>query len=99
MTDVPSSILRRAAGLAERWLTGLAERPVGASAGLADLRAALGVPLPERGTSPEEVIEELARAAEPGLVASAGPRYFGFVIGGSHPAALGAVNHIVVARA
>jgi len=90
MTDVPSSILRRAAELAERWLTGLAERPVGASAGLADLRAALSVPLPERGTSPEEVVEELARAAEPGLVASAGPRYFGFVIGGSHPAALGA---------
>ncbi|MGH7589705.1 MAG: pyridoxal phosphate-dependent decarboxylase family protein [Gemmatimonadota bacterium] len=82
--------MRRTAELAERWLADLAERPVGARAGLADLRAALGAPLPERGAAPEQVVEELARAAEPGLVASAGPRFFGFVIGGSHPAALGA---------
>jgi glutamate/tyrosine decarboxylase-like PLP-dependent enzyme len=90
VTDIPSSLLRRTAELAERWLADLPERPVGARAGLADLRAALGAPLPERGAAPEEVVEELARAAEPGLVASAGPRFFGFVIGGSHPAALGA---------
>ncbi|HET6342486.1 MAG TPA: aminotransferase class V-fold PLP-dependent enzyme [Gemmatimonadota bacterium] len=90
MTDVPSSLLRRTAELAERWLADLAGRPVGAGAGLAELRAALGAPLPERGASSEQVVEELARAAEPGLVASAGPRFFGFVIGGSHPAALGA---------
>jgi glutamate/tyrosine decarboxylase-like PLP-dependent enzyme len=50
----------------------------------------MGGPLPEHGEAPGEVVADLARAADPGLVASAGPRYFGFVIGGSLPAALAA---------
>ena len=46
--------------------------------------------LPEEGEDPRLVIESLAAAAEPGLVANNGPRYFGFVTGGSLPAALAA---------
>ena len=42
------------------------------------------------GTDDRAVIEQLDAAAAPGLVGIAGPRYFGFVIGGSHPAALAA---------
>jgi glutamate/tyrosine decarboxylase-like PLP-dependent enzyme len=82
--------LERAAGHASRFLAGLRERSVRAAAGLDELRKALGAPLGERGVDPRQVVDALAAAAEPGLVASAGPRYFGFVIGGGVPAALAA---------
>jgi glutamate/tyrosine decarboxylase-like PLP-dependent enzyme len=75
---------------AQRFLEGLDERPVGAAADAAAIRERLGGPLPERGEDPEAVIESLATGADPGLVASAGPRHFGFVMGGSLPAALAA---------
>jgi glutamate/tyrosine decarboxylase-like PLP-dependent enzyme len=75
---------------ARRYLAGLRDRPVRWQASLEDLRAALGGPLPEDGADPARVVDELAHAAEPGLVASAGPRFFGFVVGGSLPAALAA---------
>ena len=39
---------------------------------------------------PVAVIEELAAAADPGVVASVGPRYFGFVVGGQLPASAAA---------
>ncbi len=57
---------------------------------VASLRAALVGPLPETGEDPIEVIERLARDADPGIVSMAGPRYFGYVIGGSVPASVAA---------
>jgi glutamate/tyrosine decarboxylase-like PLP-dependent enzyme len=84
------AVLDSAVEHARRFLAGLGSRPVPAQAGLAELRAALGGALPEEGIDPRRVVEDLASAAEPGLVASAGPRYFGFVVGGSLPAALAA---------
>ena len=82
--------LSRAMELATGYLESLDSRPVGGPVDLAALRAAFGRPLPDGPTDPAQVVEWLAAAAEPGLVASAGPRYFGFVVGGSLPAALGA---------
>ena len=83
-------VLKAALEQASRFLAGLRERPVRAEASLEDLRATLGGSLPDEGIDPRRVVEDLARAADPGLVASAGPRYFGFVVGGSLPAALAA---------
>ena len=83
-------LLQRTAELAADFLESLDERPVAPRAGRDELLASLGGPLPGAGLPATDVIEELARAAEPGVVGMAGPRYFGFVIGGSLPAALAA---------
>jgi len=84
------SALDAAHAAAVQYLENLGQRPVGASADAASMRAALGGPLPEQGESPARVVEALARNADPGIVATAGPRFFGFVIGGALPAAVGA---------
>jgi glutamate/tyrosine decarboxylase-like PLP-dependent enzyme len=89
MTD-HAGLLARTTDLATGFLDSLQDRRVGAVVDLAALREALGGPLPEAGAGPLEVVEALAAAAGPGLVATAGPRYFGFVIGGCLPAALAA---------
>jgi glutamate/tyrosine decarboxylase-like PLP-dependent enzyme len=82
--------LRAAAEHAEAFLATLDDRPVAARTDAAAVRDALGGPLPESGEDPTKVIDALAVGAEPGLVATAGPRHFGFVIGGALPAALAA---------
>jgi glutamate/tyrosine decarboxylase-like PLP-dependent enzyme len=82
--------LRLACELALSYLESLPGRPVAGQATLAELRARLGAPLGDDGEEPSGVLRDLAAAADPGLISSAGPRYFGYVIGGSVPAALGA---------
>lgn len=73
-----------------RWLEQLPGRRLPATATVDDIRATLGDDLPEAPSEPADVIELMASAAEPGLVATPSGRFFGFVIGGVLPAALAA---------
>ncbi len=78
-------VLRAAANHSERYLDGIGTRPVRATMSGDGLRAALGGPFAAQGASDVEVIDALAAAAAGGTVATQGPRYFGFVVGGSLP--------------
>ncbi|MDQ0380564.1 pyridoxal phosphate-dependent decarboxylase family protein [Amycolatopsis thermophila] len=87
MTD---DLLPRAAELARDFRADLAGRPVFPhDLDPAAVRTALG-DLPDGSTAPATVLEQLRTAVEPALVASAGPRYFGFVTGGALEAAAAA---------
>jgi glutamate/tyrosine decarboxylase-like PLP-dependent enzyme len=89
-SDSYDRALARAADHARTWLESVAERPVGPRATANELRAAFGGPLPLEPSPPEDVIDLLATLAEPGLMAMQSSRFFGWVIGGTLPAALGA---------
>ncbi len=85
-----AALLRRTSELATQYLTSLPDRSVAPSASLDALRAALSFDLPAEGEPALQVIESMVREGDPGVMASAGPRFFGFVIGGTLPAALAA---------
>lgn len=55
-----------------------------------DALSAFQAPTPETGTPAEDVIRDLVERAEPGLHATTGPRFFGWVIGASHPVGVAA---------
>jgi len=83
-------VLGRAVAIARQYIASRRDRLVWPSTTLDDLRQTLGAPLADGPTEPVTVVEQLARAAEPGLVTTTGPRYFGFVTGGALPATVAA---------
>ena len=80
--------LARAVKHATDWLDSLPNRRVAPEAGIDQLESAFERKLPEQPTDPSVVVDELARLAEPGLMAIGSGRFFGWVMGGTLPAAL-----------
>ena len=91
------ALLREAADRAVRYLEALDERRVSPSPSALEGLSRFSRPLQDQPLPAGEVLEELDSIGSPAAVASAGGRYFGFVIGGSLPAAL-AVNILAAAR-
>ncbi|MEY2931641.1 MAG: hypothetical protein RL033_2390 [Pseudomonadota bacterium] len=90
--DALEQLLQRTVQHALAYRRSLAERPVAAStsaAALLDALAAQG-PLPDAGAPPAQVLEELVQATAGGLTAMSGPRFFGWVTGGTLASALAA---------
>jgi glutamate/tyrosine decarboxylase-like PLP-dependent enzyme len=88
--DAYEAALERAVAHTRSWLGSLPDRPVPPRSTAAELLPRLSTPLPAGPTDPAEVIDLLAAAAEPGLMAMPAGRFFGWVIGGTLPAALAA---------
>jgi len=94
--DPTWSVLDDVAARAKRYLTGIGQRRVAPTPEAVAGLSALDVPLQDRPIPPEDVVEELDRIAEPATLTISGPRFFGFVNGGSLPATV-AVNWLSTA--
>lgn len=93
MSEKPSSFHAPLAAAVQHSLRHVAPRsdlPVAATADLKTLRSRLAISLNESSMDATTVIEGLVKAVEGGIIDTAGPRFFGWVIGGSLPAALAA---------
>ena len=84
------SALDAAFELAISHLEHLDESSVAATADVATLRARINRPLAHAGVPPPQVIQDLVRDVDGGLLGSAGGRFYGWVIGGALPAAVAA---------
>jgi glutamate/tyrosine decarboxylase-like PLP-dependent enzyme len=85
-----SGLLDDAARRAQRYLTGVGARSVAPSPAALEALAAFDRTLPTQPCSAGEVLAELDELGSPATVASAGGRYFGFVVGGSLPVTVAA---------
>ena len=85
-----TQLLEEASRRAIAYLDSLKNRPVRPDPDAVARLSELDVPVPEKPTAPSEVLALLDQFISPATMAMAGPRFFGFVIGGSLPVTVAA---------
>lgn len=85
-----AALFQRAAEAAAQFRTGIGARAQRPEIDYAEALRRFGAPTPESGTPGAAVLDELIALATPGIAAITGPRFFGWVIGNSHPVGVAA---------
>ncbi len=88
--DPVATVLDAAAAAAVEYLAGILNRRVSPDPDALDAIAGFDIELPDGPRNPADVVTQLHRLGSPATTASAGGRFFGLVVGGTLPAALGA---------
>ncbi len=88
--DVYRVALDRAHAHALAWLDSVPDRPIGPRQTADEVLARLATPLPDGPSDPAAVVDLLAEIGDPGLMAMGSGRFYGWVIGGTLPAAMAA---------
>ena len=83
-------LLQDAGGRGVQYLEGLESRSVAPTSAALERLTALDGPLPDHPSDPTEVIALLDEIGSPATMATASPRFFGFVVGDALPVTLAA---------
>jgi glutamate/tyrosine decarboxylase-like PLP-dependent enzyme len=88
--DIYKVPLGVAAKHAHSWLENIPNRSINPMKSIDEMLEIFGGGLPKESTNPADVVERMSRLGEPGLMNINSGRFFGWVMGGTLPAALGA---------
>lgn len=88
--EIYKDVLEVAAKHSQEWLNSIPSRGVNPEKNADEIKVDLGSVLPDGPTDPSLVVERLAETGEAGLMSMGSGRFFGWVVGGTLPAALGA---------
>lgn len=90
MSDDTAQLFDHARAAALAYRETVAAGPAHPTRSYHDILATLSAPMPETGSPADSVLSDLLATAEGGLMPIVGPRFFGWVMGASHPAGVAA---------
>lgn len=90
MSDDTAQLFDRARDAALAYRETVADGPAHPTRSYHDILATLSAPMPETGSPADAVLGDLLETTEGGLMPIVGPRFFGWVMGASHPAGVAA---------